>query len=422
MTPLPDDPTLTAYALGELSADDAATVERAIAENPELHATIRETREIQQFLTARLTPPAEKLLPQQRENIRRSARTADTSGKIVSFWTRWLIPAAAAAVLALAAFIVIRTPRGEPTPVAVQIPPPVSIAPVAVLPISPPPPAPILPPAVPYGSVAVADSPTLELPIITGKPDLELISKSIRIDQQLPPRSAVRIEEILNAFPLRLNGVAAISRSATNNWHPDNRDSGMSAHVATLSTEMIACPWKPSATLLFISLRGNPRSACDVRMAYHANPDGVARYRILGFTPADGPLAASLPTKLAVDATTTLAIEIESSKPGGDLGSLVWSTDDQPAPSISLIYKKDAEPSDDARFATLVCTYAQWLAGEQPGVIHPEILSALARETASATLPTDRAKFLELIENSLHLTHPLLDLGLPSQVAPSDAE
>ena len=177
----------------------------------------------------------------------------------------------------------------------------------------------------------------------------------------------------------------------------------MSAHVATLSTEMIACPWKPSATLLFISLRGNARSACDVGISYHANPDGVARYRLLGFVPAEGPTADRLPAKLAVNATTTLAIEIESSKPGGDLGRLEWSTDKQPAPSIALVHKRDAEPSDDARFAALVCTYAQWLAGEQAGIINTDILTALAREITSPTLPADRAEFLELIDKSLHL-------------------
>ena len=138
-------------------------------------------------------------------------------------------------------------------------------------------------------------------------------------------------------------------------------------------------------------------------MIYHANPNGVARYRILGFTPADGPSAASMPTRLAADATTILALEIESSKPGGDLGSLEWSTDDQAAPSISLIHKNDADPSDDARFAALVCTYAQWLAGEQSEIITPAMVSALTRETASPTLPADRAKFLELIESSLRL-------------------
>lgn len=421
----PEDPRLTDYALGELGAEDAAAVEQAAAEDPAIRAEIAETRAIQHFLTDRLALPADKLLPHQRENVRRSARDADRAGKTISFASfgdalkPWLIPAAAAAVLALATLILSRMPGDKPgpvaakttapiveTPVAAVIAPiPAAAPPVAVVPAIIPPPAPpkVLPPAIPHGSVAVAVAPVLGLPIFTAKSDLEPISKSIRIDKQLPAHSAVRLEEILNGFPLRLNGVAAISRSAANNWHPDNRDSGMSAHVATLSTEMIACPWKPSATLLFISLRGNAQSACDVRISYHANPGGVARYRLLGFAPVEGPTAVNLPAKLAANSTTSLAIEIESSKPGGDLGTLEWSTDDQAAPPISLVCKRDAEPSDDARFAALVCAYAQWLGGEQAGIINAEILSALAREIASTTLPTDRTEFLELIDASLPL-------------------
>ena len=405
----PDGPRLTSYVLGELGAEDAAAVERAAAEDPALQAEIGETRAIQDFLTDRLAPPADKLLPHQRENVRRSARDADRTGKTISFAAfsnalkPWLIPASAAAVLALATSILIRRPAGKPCPVAVATPPPAPAAPAAAVAANNPPPAPVLPPAVPHGPVAAADFPILDLPVPTGKADLETISKAIRIDRQLPPANSIRLEQILNGFPLRLNGVAAIVRSAANNWHPDNRDSGMSAHVATLSTEMIACPWKPSATLLFISLHGNASSACDVRIAYHANPGGVARYRLLGSAPAEGQTAGILPAQLAVDSTTTLAIEIESSKPGGDLGTLEWSTDDQAAPSVSLVHKSDAEPSDDARFAALVCTYAQWLAGEQAGIINTDILVALAREIASSTLPADRADFLELIESSLHL-------------------
>ena len=407
MTLQPEDPRLSAYVLGELSAEDTAAVERAAGEDPALQAEIAEIRTIQYFLTDRLAMPEDKLHPHQRENIRRSARDADRAGKITSFnaLRSWLIPVATAAVITLAAFILIRPPAGKPGPVAIETPAPTIIAPITVPPISPPPP-PVLPPAVSHGSVAAADFPTLDLPILTDKSDLELLAKFIRIDHQLPPPSAVRLEAILNNFPLRLNGVAAISRGAANTWHPDNRGSGMSSHAATLSTEMIACPWKPSATLLFVSLRGNSRSACNVRISYHANLESVARYQLLGFAPADGPTAASLPARLPADSTITLAIEIESSKPGGDLGSLQWSTDDQPAPSVSLIHKQDAEPSDDARFAALVCTYAHWLTGEQAGTIQPDIVSALAREIASATLPADRAAFLTLINESLDLGRP----------------
>jgi hypothetical protein len=254
----------------------------------------------------------------------------------------------------------------------------------------------------PMGSLVAADSATLDLPVLTGKAGLDLISKSIRGENRMPPRESVRLEEILNGFPLRLNGVTAISRSGSNNWHPDNRDSGVSAHIATLSTELIACPWKPSATLLIVSLRGNAQQDCEAKVSFRANPETISRYRLLGFTTPAGQGGGKMPSKLAANSTATFVIEIETIRPGGDLGSLAWSTDDKPAPSISLIHKADAEPSDDARFAALVCTYAQWLAGEQTGTIDVDIVAALAREIASTTLPADRADFLNLIDRSLH--------------------
>lgn len=403
MNPDPENSRLSAYVLGELGAEEAAAIEQAAAEDPALQAEIRELRSIQQFLMERLALPAEKLLPRQRENIRRAAREADRARKTVSFGT-WLIPAAAAAILALATLILLRMPGEKLAPVAIQqTPAPAIVAPVPVAPVDNPPPAPVLSLPVSHGSVVAAEFPTLELPILTDNGNLESISRSIRIDQQLPPRSSVRLEEILNAFPLRLNGVTAISRTAADNWHPDTRNSGMSAHVATLSTEMIACPWKPSATLLLVSLRGNARDATDVRISYQPNPANVTRYRLLGFNPAAGQATGKLPVRLPANSMTNIAIEIEPATPGGDLGSLIWTTGGNAAPSISLIHKRDAEPSDDARFGALVCTYALWLAGEDAGTIDAGTISALAREIASATLPAGRTDFLHLIDKSLKI-------------------
>lgn len=402
MKPDPEDPRLSAYVLGELGAEEAAAIEQAAARDPVIQAEIKELQSIQQFLTDRLTMPAETLHPQQRENVRRSAREADRSGKTVSFGN-WLIPASAAAILALATLILFRMPEGKPAPVANHPPAPAVIAPIPAAPANIPAPAPALSLPVPHGPVVAADFPTLELPILTEKGNLESIAKSIRIDQQLPPPSSVRLEEILNAFPLRLNGITAISRTAANNWHPDTRYSGTTAHVATLTTEMIPCPWKPSATLLLVSLRGNARDASDVRISYQANPANVTRYRLLGFNLVTGQATGKLPVKLVANSMTNIAIEIEPATPGGDLGSLAWTTDDKAAPSISLVHKRDAEPSDDARFGALACTYALWLAGEDAGTIDAATVSALAREIASATLPADRADFLNLIDKSLHL-------------------
>ena len=407
-----EDPRLTAYVLGELSVADAAAVERAVAADPALMNEVNAMRGIQNFLTEKLTLPAAQLPSRHRDVIRRAAREVEHAGKVntlarlAELLKTLIIPTCAAAVLALTTYILLRMPTGEKNTVAekqkenapspIKVPPPAAETKI-------PAPAPVILPSMRQGSLAAGEFPTLDLPVQFGKSNLESISNSIRNDHQLPPHNTVRLEEILNGFPLRLNGTAAIARSATNTWHPDNRDSGMSAHVATLSTELIACPWKPSATLLLISLKGNAQSDSEVKLAFHVNPEYVSRYRFLGFTPGEGHSVGNLSSHFPAKSSITLALEIESSQPGGDFGSLVWSTDGKPAPSIFLIHKSDVEPSDDARFAALVCAYALWLSGEQTDGIDSDIVSALAREVATATLPTDRADFLSLIDKSLHL-------------------
>ncbi len=55
---LPDDPKLTAYALGELTGDDRATVEAALRENPALRLTVDEIRATAQQLEAALADEA----------------------------------------------------------------------------------------------------------------------------------------------------------------------------------------------------------------------------------------------------------------------------------------------------------------------------------------------------------------------------
>lgn len=402
----PEDPRITAYVLGELTPEEAAAVESAAAADPLIEEKIREVGQIQRFLKDRLPTPAARLLPHQRENIRRNARQGD-AGKHASALKSlqpWVIPAAAAAVLALATFILIRMPEDKPAPVVVKTPAePTPAAKPAETPAPKVSPAPIRPAIANPGMIAAAEIPIFALPVLPGKSNLSALTRSIVGTGQLPQPESVQLDEILNSFPLRLNGTAAIARGGNAPWHPDNRDSGISAHVATVSTEMIACPWKPSATLLLISIRANGQKDCEVKIAFHANPENVARYRLLGHTSVKGTPAENPPARLPAGSYTTLAVEIESSKPGAELGTLEWSADDKPAPTISLRHKTDAEPSDDARFATLVCTYSQWLAREQPGIIDTEIVAALARETASAGLPPDRADFLKLIEKSLHL-------------------
>jgi hypothetical protein len=225
----------------------------------------------------------------------------------------------------------------------------------------------------------------LPLPVHSGRASLSWITHSILVEHKRPPASAVRPEEILNHFGLRPAGAAAFSQGVT------------------LSTESISCPWKPSATLLILTFRGSNESAREISASFIADTSNVRTYRLIGFAPVSGLSPEPLPSRLPAKALTSLVIEIEPSTAAGGLGSIQWSVNGKPAASIPIVRNGDAEPSIYARFATLVCTYAQWLARESSAMIDSDLLFALARETAAEDLPADRMDFLNLIDRSLDL-------------------
>ncbi len=440
----PDDPRLTAWLLGELRPEEAAAVATVVAGDPALRLAVRELQDVQQLLTGTLSPGSQTLLPDQHTNILMAARSAHEQGEIIAFKpqrkplkTYWM-PLAAAAILMLAMLVFTLMPNnGKPganNPPASR-PDDIPLE-VALLPAPGPPdsnssekspgvhppkssklmklekanttaynqkgdlflrkvaqrltesPVPLekdLPQLRPRGHVLALDQPCLDLPVYAGVSSYIWITRTIREDHKRPPANAVRLEEILNRFALRPTGPAAVAQGVT------------------ISTETTTCPWKPSSTLLLVSFRGANDADCNVSAHFKANPDNIRKYRLLGFSPMSDLDPTPLPTRLSAKAITSLVIELEPSTPAEDLGCIEWTVNGKPAPALVLTRKSDAEPSDDARFATLVCTYAQWLADQPAGVIDAEMLAALARENASNTLPEDRADFLILIDQSINL-------------------
>lgn len=447
----PEDPKLTAFVLDELRPDEAAAIERAAAEDPALKAAIDELDGMSQLLTDTLLVSKPKLLPTQRQAILQAARSPETA-KIVRIsdhrrsWGPLLATLAAAALVVFSIIIFTRLPLFEQTVVADQssaesgktsggdewrtipidialLPAPgpadasrmnrLSGSPAAASTLAkaaaarseaiakagsrvfaeaaerfrdkPVPAANDLPQLTRRGSVSASLSPQLPLPIQAGSLSFGWITKSVRQEHKLPPANAVRVEEILNQFSIRPTGPAAVAQGVT------------------LSTETLPCPWKPSASLLIVAIRGAVDAAKDVQASFKADTSAVLRYRLLGYAPVTGIPDEALPTKLPEKSMTLVAIEIEPSGTSNRFGTVEWSVDGQAAPPVSLIRQPDAEPSDDARFASLLCTYGQWLAGDQPGLIDGEIVAALAREVAADHLPPERFDFLNLIDQSLNL-------------------
>ena len=310
------------------------------------------------------------------------------------------MPLAAAAAVTLAALVFSRS--SDLWPRARTAPPPA--APVAAT--EPPAPPPDASPDVVRELSATAltqsaGSPTLALPVHAGQASLGNIRDAIRTEHRLPPHDAVRLEEILNRFALTPNGLTAVARHPASHWHPDDRSTGTTSHAASLATESLACPWKPSASLVLITLRGNPFSDCEITAAFRPNPANTRGCRLLGFAPVAGPPPTALPTRLAAKASTSLVLEVDPATASGELGTLEWTVNGEPAAAVPITRHGDAEPSDDARFAALVCTFSHWLAGDAPGMIDADLLAALARESATTTLPAERADFLQLIDQAL---------------------
>jgi len=409
----PQDPRLTAFLLDELDPAEAHKIREAINTDPALQETLAELKLARADLAESLTfSSSVALLPAQREAIMQEARSVDQNAKITSFarllqgWKPYGISLAAAAVVAL--ILLLKTnPESKPAPTALARPMPPIPEQVALAP-----PAPVKPTALPSGnfvnpsataSLTVVENPALPLPMSKDKHGLALITQAIRTERQLPAAASVQLEEILNALPLKLNAITAIARRPKPNWHPDVRETGMSAHAATLGAETLPCPWKPSATLLLVSIRGNATDACQAKMVFHPNPENVSRYRLLGYSASKDNSPAEAPSLLEAGASTTLAIEIESNNSAGDFGTLSWTIDGQPAPTLSVRHVAASEPSDDARFAALICSFSQWLSGGNTGLLDRDLLAALARENGAENLAPERADFLALVREALEI-------------------
>src|SRR5437762_1898673 len=75
-----NDPTLTAYALGELESAEAAQIEARLADDPALRAVVNEIRHAAKVLSAELAAePVLRLTEQQRQAIERRPQPASRS-------------------------------------------------------------------------------------------------------------------------------------------------------------------------------------------------------------------------------------------------------------------------------------------------------------------------------------------------------
>ena len=411
----PDDPRLTAYVLGECPPGDEAALARAIAADPALTIAVREIEAVERLLAAALSDGVEKLSPRQHATILAAARAADVAAADappVAFHPRarfspWIGPVAAAAaiVLGIVLFLPDDAPTGNDTTAGTENGDKREI-PVSMLPSPGPvdasapregsPAANPAPPVAeghpvlrPRGPVSAAHHPSLDLPIQSGRASHGWITRAIQREGLRPTPDAVRTEEILNHFRIRPVGATAIHRGLT------------------LTAETLPCPWKPSATLAVVTIRGNREAVREVTATWNADAAAVWRYRLLGHALPVGVTPRPLARTLQAGAEHTLVLEIEpSSSTQRGLGEIAWTVDGHAAPSLAIARSPEQSAgsvSADALVAAFVCVSCEWL--RDPRGQHPDaaLVAALAREVAADPPANGRADFLALIRKALEL-------------------
>ncbi len=394
-----DDPNLTAFALGELSGEAAAAIERAVADSADARAYVEETRVLAGLLRADFRADLRETKP----------RSIMPLAQPRSFWSdsRWLSTSVAAllAVVALLAAVLLsdraNNPRnlaakktGADLEVEMQFEPHGSAA------------APSAGTAASGRGAGVfqaaAAHPISSLPLRAGSASYAKARAAIEAGV-LPARDDVQVEELVNFFRY--------------DYPPPQGDESFS-----IKLEIAACPWAPEHQLVRIGLRGrslpgneNAVIARDVRAEVEFVPTRVQAWRLIGYeqqSAAGGDDGAEIKAGHTVTALYEVVPQL--------LGPGERAADSEEAPVLLSVAFHYVEPasgrngamraagravavaSDDQKFAAAVAEFGLILRGGDGSFdrVVAWASAGLGRDADGA-----RAGFLEMVRKAQRLTN-----------------
>jgi hypothetical protein len=377
-----DDPRLSAYLLGELSAAEASVVEHAVAADPALRLSLDELRRVASLMEGTLSTAALTLRPGQREAVLRAVRHVELEGKVVEIasarrsFRPWLTVVGAAAAVVLAVTLASKISGsgksgGQGVAGAVELallpmpgPPgrsadavaPGGGSPTAAArttqsdelqknpgdfldkvsrqltrdPLPDPARLPALKPLPPLQSAG-----EIELPVIIGQASYGWVRGWIRDKAALPPKDAVRLEELVNTFPL-----------------PPLEESAAGPVIETA-----ACPWNAGSVLVAATLRG--AAGADTAVNWSFEPAEGVRVRMIA---SPGSSAGRLPDRLPGGRAATVLLEVAPAAGSDRLGVLKLDVDGEFSGRIVEGSAREASPA--MRQLGLVAGFGMWLRGE----------------------------------------------------------
>lgn len=386
-----DDPRLSAYLLGELSASESVAVEHAVAADPSLRLSLDELKRVTSVLEDTLSETSRGLRPAQRDAVLRALRQADDRDRVIDFAPavarrrNWLPVLGMAAAMVFAIFLASRfllpqsdlsVERGEDVEEISLLPMPgegrvkggvavaggrggaSSAATGQMLtggesvPLGPNirahdrlPDSARLPKLQPLPPLEFTGE--ISLPVLVGQASYGWIRGWVRGRSELPPKDAVRLEELVNAFPLALE----------------------EGEEFASAIEAAPCPWSADSDLIAVTLRAPDGPAVPIRWSFE--PRAGARVRLLA---SPGSKQGRLPDLLPGGRTVTVLIEVAASDAPKRLGVVKLDVDGDF--SGRIVERASVPASPAMRHLGLMAAFGLWLRGE--GVDRETMRSMLA--------------------------------------------
>jgi hypothetical protein len=375
-----DDPRFTAWLLGELPAAEAEEMARLIAGDPASHVAIRQAQEFHDQLAGLLGTSTEQLHPLQREKILRAARQSEPANVALPqpcsrSFAGWWIAAAAAAALVIGIWFQGRPPGSSNSSIA-NIAREISLLPVdagaiprgdepsagisqpggtgqaantvisvpasgdtpdtylqtiaRTLSTAPLPRAAELPEIAPRSYLQASRHPQVSLPLQAGSSAWKWITQSIIEEKSLPSRRMIRLEEMVNAFPL--------------------------ADVPRLHASAAPAPTHPDRQWIFVSVHNAQPIAKSASLTYR--PAAACRYRLIGFG-SQRSLDLGASRQIPANTQTTLMLEVTNASPA-DLGSLELTMDE----TSQILPLRSETPDTRHRHLACIAAFGMKLGGD----------------------------------------------------------
>ncbi|HEY8666168.1 MAG TPA: von Willebrand factor type A domain-containing protein [Tepidisphaeraceae bacterium] len=426
-----DDPRLTAYALGELPAEQRPQIEALLQQDPAARQFVTDLQATARLLGAELQrEPAPGLTPAQRQTIEQRIEQplrlpSPEQQAIAARNRRRLVLVIAASILIVAGTYATVLPRLYRTREQISRRDPTT---------SVNPPTLIFPnldghnggedgagdlPGIPGGSgtgenpfVSVLDQPTSTFPLDVGNASYGQIKRHLK-NGQLPPKEEVRIEEMVNAFDYH--------------YAPPAPGTPFAANI-----EIGPCPWNEGHQLARIGLQARdvatstPQTiARDVKVQVSFNQDRVKSYRLIGYesaapapAPATRPAGATQGATIEAGRAVTALYDVIPARSTSAPGS-------RPILTVKLQYVLPAAtqtstlefantneladptaPSEDFRFAAAVAGFGMLLEDSpHKAAATYDTLFALAEAAKGNDKTGQRAEFITLLRRAQALSN-----------------